>query len=263
MPKKRWGATAFVYNNHVITAGGYFIGFSYLDDMIKMNVDPNPDLSRHWSGYPVKLPSTLGYHCSVVYNGHLIVSGGCIEVPDPPSDCIHEVQLVPPYDTKILLRMPEPRQDHGMEIFNEKLVIVGGRTTWSYQDFLSSVVLYDLTKKEWKQLASLPYEVSDMATVRWGDNIVLIGGWDKDGNVLNTVIMYNVKREQCHMLPSMKSKRCGCAAVVIGNNIVVTGGMDEQGRNLKSVEAFNFERCSWEDLPDMSTERWLHTTVVV
>ena len=263
MPKKRWGATAFVYNNHVITAGGYFIGFSYLDDMIKMNVDPNPDLSTHWSDYPVKLPNTLAYHSSVMYNDHLIVSGGCIEILDAPSDCIYEVQLVPPYDTKILSIMPEPRRDHGMEIVNEKLLIVGGRTTGGYQNNLSSVVLYDIKKKEWKQLASLPYEVSDMATVRWGDNIVVIGGAGKDAYELDKVIMYNVKTEQCHMLPSMKSKRCGCAAVVIGNNIVVTGGMDERRRNLKSVEAFNFERYSWEDLPEMSEERLLHTAVVV
>ncbi len=59
------------------------------------------------------------------------------------------------------------------------------------------MVLYDIKKNECKQLAPLPYEVSDMATVRWGDNIVVIGGADKDANELDTVIMYNVKTEQC------------------------------------------------------------------
>ncbi len=47
MPKKRWAATSFVYNNHVTIAGGF--SRDYVDDMIRMNIHPNPDLSMHWS----------------------------------------------------------------------------------------------------------------------------------------------------------------------------------------------------------------------
>ena len=49
MPKTPWGATSFVYNNQVVIAGGYCVGPGYVDDMIKMNVDPHPDLSTHWN----------------------------------------------------------------------------------------------------------------------------------------------------------------------------------------------------------------------
>ena len=112
-----------------------------------------------------------------------------------------------------------------------------------------------------KQLAPLPYEVSRMATVRWGDNVVVIGGVDKRGNALNTAIMFNVKTEQSHMLPPIRCKRWGCIAVVVGNNIVVLGGMGEQGE-LKSVESFNFESYTWQELPEMSQARHWHTAVV-
>jgi hypothetical protein len=101
-----------------------------------------------------------------------------------------------------------------------------------------------------------------MATVRWGDNIVVIGA-DKRGKALDTVIIYNVKTEQSHLLPPMRCKRRGCTAVVIGNNIVVLGGDDERLRDLKSVEAFNFESYFWQELPEMSQARFLHTAVVV
>ena len=47
MPKHRWGATSFVYNNQVTIAGGWCSG--YVDDMIKLKIDPNPNLSSHWS----------------------------------------------------------------------------------------------------------------------------------------------------------------------------------------------------------------------
>ena len=259
LPKQRFGATSFVDNNHVTIAGGDCSG--RVDDMIRMNINPNPDLSMHWSECPVKLPAKLAYHSSVLYNDHLIVTGGYNG--NAVSDCIHEVQLVPPYTVKILSRMPESRHDHSTQLFDDNLLIVGGRTTDRYQDNLSSVVVYDVKKNECKQLAPLPYEVSLMATVRWGDNIVVIGGIDKHSNALDTVIIYNVKTEQSHLLPSMKCKRLACTAVVIGNNIVVLGGDDEQWRDLKSVEAFNFESYTWQELPEMSQARFLHTAVVV
>jgi N-acetylneuraminic acid mutarotase len=118
-------------------------------------------------------------------------------------------------------------------------------------------------KKRCKQMASLPYPVSRMATVRWGDNIVVVGGIDKQGNALNTVLIYNVKTEQSHMLPTMKYRRWACTAVVIGNNIVVLGGQNEWQRRLNSVEVFNFESYTWQDLPEMSEGRFWHSAVVV
>ena len=158
--------------------------------------------------------------------------------------------------------MPEPRHNHCTEIFDDSLLILGGSATGDYKDSLSSVVLYDIKNNVCKQLAPLPYEVSLMATVRWGDNVVVIGGTDKHSKALNTVIMYNVKTEQSHMLPPMRCKRCACTAVVAGNNIVVLGGHNVLGK-LKSVETFNFERYTWEELLDMSEGRYWHTAVVV
>jgi hypothetical protein len=197
----------------------------------------------------------------VLYNDELIVTGGYNG--NAVSACIHEVQLTPPYTAKTLSRMPEPRLYHCTQLFDDSLLIVGGSTTISYQNSLSSVVLYDIKKNECKQLTPLPYEVSEMATVRWGDSIIVIGGIDKRGNKFDTVIIYNVKTEQSCMLPPMRCKRWRCTAVVIGNNIVVLGGVDEQWRDLKSVEAFNFESYTWQELPEMSQARWRHTAVVV
>ena len=257
MPKPRCGATSFVYNNQVVIAGGR------CDDMIRMNVDPHPDLSTHWSDCPMKLPAKLTYHSSVLYQDKLMVTGGYDKNTGGTSDKIHEVQVVPPYTVKTLSQMPERRQNHCTEIFDDSLLILGGATTGRNQDNLNSVVLYDIKNDVCKQLTPLSYEVSDMATVRWGDNVVVIGGRDKRGNKLNTVVMYNVKTQQSHRLPSMIYKRRACTAVVVGNNIVVLGGVGEQGERLKSAEVFNFERNTWQELPEMSQARYFHTAVVV
>ena len=141
----------------------------------------------------------------MVYDDTLMVTGG--HDGNSTSDNIREVQVVPPYTVKTLSRMPEPRQRHCTEIFDDGLVIIGGTKTGRYRDNLSSVVLYDIKNNVCKQLAPLPYEVSEMATVRWGDKVVVIGGADKRGEPSNTVIVYNVKTEQSHMLPPMRCKR--------------------------------------------------------
>ena len=260
MPEKRWGATSFIYNNHLILAGGVCPCPGRVDNMIRIKTDPNPDLSTNWTDCPVKLSAKLIYHSSVLYKDHLIVTGG-FDDRDVTSDCIHDVQLVPPYTVKTLTRMTERRRNHCTEIFDDSLLILGGRTSFLSRDNLSSVVLYDIKKNECKQLSPLPYEVSQMATVMWGDNVVVIGGTDKHGRKLNTVIIYNVKTEKSHMLPPMKFKRSECTAVVIKNNIVVLGGQGN-GEKLASVEAFNFERYNWEELPEMSAGRNLHNAVV-
>ena len=234
IPKERYGATSFVDNNQIVIAGGY-CDYYVDDDMIRMNVDPHPDPSIHWSEFHMKLTAMLAHHSSVLYNDKLMVAGCCDG--NAISDKIHEVQVVPPYTLKTLSRMPEPRQHHCTEIFDDSLLILGGTT----HNYLSSVVLYDIKNNVCKQLAPLPYKVSEMATVRWGDNVVVIGGADQRGNRLNTVIMYNVKTQQ----------REACAAVVVGNNIVVLGGYSGN-KTLASVEAFSFERYTWQELPEMS-----------
>ena len=126
LPEKQGcGATSFLHNNHVTIAGGYCSECGCVNDMIRMNINPNPDLSTHWSECPVKLPAKLAFHSSVLYNNCLIVTGGF----DGTADCIHELQLVPPYTAKILTRMPEPRMYHCMEIFDDNVLI---RRWWKY-----------------------------------------------------------------------------------------------------------------------------------
>ena len=107
MPRQRSGATSFVYNNHVTITGGW--GYpGYLDDMIRINAEPKPDLSIHWSNCAIKLPSKLAYHSSVLYNYQLLVTGGYDENLRATSNCINQVQLIPPYNVKMLSTMPEP-----------------------------------------------------------------------------------------------------------------------------------------------------------
>ena len=262
MPEYRHRASSFVYNNHVTVVGGRCVA-RYLDNMTRMNIQPGPDTSANWSAFAAKLPAKMSGHSSLVYKDSLFVSGGYNADQDVISDCIYEVQLKPPYTVQLVSKIPEPRVDHCTVLYDDNILIVRGTKSSYNNDNLSSVLSYDIKKNKCQQLPELPYAVSQMAMVKWAENVVIIGGVDEDGNVLNKVIIYNTKTGNSHMLPSMLHKRRGCAAVVIENTIVVLGGVDERENYLKSVESFSFERFSWEKLPDMKGKRCLSTAVVI
>ena len=262
MPKYRQSASSFVYNNHVTLAGGFCHG-DFVDNMIQMNIQQVPDLATNWTDFSAKLPSRMFSHRSVVHKDSLFVTGGFNVDQSVCSDCIHEVKLKPPYTVKLLSKMPEPRARHCTVLCDDSILIVGGTKTKYYEDNLSSVLSYDIKNNECQQLPELPYPVRDMATVKWGENVVIIGGTDEDGKVLNNVIIYNAKTGHSHMLPPMLHKRKGCMAVVIVNTIVVIGGSDGRRNVLKSVESFSFDRYTWEELPDMNEHRVWSTAVVI
>jgi archaellum component FlaC len=261
MPENRFSASSFVYNNHVSLAGGVCSNGS-VDNMIRMNIHPIPDLSINWNDFAAKLPDRTHVHSSVVYKESLLVTGGYNIDQRVYSDCIHKVQLKPPYTVKLVSKMPVPRVRHSTVLCDDSILIVGGTKSGACEDKLSSVLSYDIKKNVYQQLPALPYPVSEMATVKWAENVVIIGGADKDRKALNNVIIYNIKTGNSHMLPPMLHKRKGCMAVVIENTIVVLGGV-ERYHYLKSVEGFNFERFSWEELPDMKEGRHEATAAVI
>ena len=261
LPMSRFKASSFVYNNDVTLVGGS-CGES-VANMIRINIEPIPDLLITWNDFAAKLPARMCAHSSVVFKDSLFVTGGYNANQDVYSDCIHEVELKPPHTVKLLSKMPEPRACHSTVLRDDSILIVGGRKTGYHKENLSSVLSYDIKNNECQQLPELPYPVSAMATVKWGENVLIIGGADKDGKVLNNVIIYNVNTGNSHMLPPMLHKRKGCMAVVIENTIVVLGGKDERRSILKSVEGFSFDRYTWEELPHMKESRWFATAVVI
>ena len=260
----RQEASSVAHNNHIFISGGYAGGFHWLKSMEKLSLHAvQVELSTAWENVPVQLPRRLSGHCSVVYNGRLIIIGGFDADKNEYSNSITEVSLVPPYTSKLLATMPQRRGYHGVAIFGDKILIVGGTVTGVSNSALRCVVMYDITKKECQELAPLPYPMHDMATVKWGDdNVMIMGGADSKNQPLNKVLMYNIKTQESRELPNMNYKRKGCVAAVVRDTVIVMVGKDERGNYLKSVEGFRFDRNSWEELSSMHEARWKATAVV-
>ena len=173
MKEYRQESSSVVWNNQIVVSGG---GNTSIEKLSLNAVEV--DQSTHWEKIPVELPARLHGHRSVVYNGHMIVIGGYDSDTLAYSDSITEISLVPPHTWKMLANMPEGRYHHGVAIFGDKILIVGGKgESGGDKSVLRSVIMYDITKNKFHELASLPYPVHEMATVKWDDENVMIMGW--------------------------------------------------------------------------------------
>ena len=263
MKESRRRASSVVYNNQMFVIGG--VGQrAGIKSIEKLSLNAvQVDQSITWENVLAELPEPLFGHSSVVYNGRLIVIGGFDGSKYAYSDSITEISLVSPYTSKLLATMPQARCYHGVAMVGDKILILGGAVNGSSSTNLASVLLYDITKNECKELAVLPYPVSEMATVKWGDDsVIIVGGADSNEKPLNKVLLYNIKTQKSRMLPNMKYKKRGCVAAVVKDTVIVMGGQDDKGKYLKSVECFQFDRYSWQELPEMREARYCATAVV-
>jgi N-acetylneuraminic acid mutarotase len=254
----RADSASCVYNGDVIITGGHD-GQDGTDsiEILKINQDP-----LRWMMFDGKLPVKLFSHDVVVYQGKLYVMGGYNCNEEKTSDNIYELSIIPPYTAKLLARMLLPRRYHKAEIVNGKLFILGGKTTNLSKDTIDSVVVYDFIKNEFKPCPSLPKPVCYMSTVTWGNMVILIGGMDKNGQVLNEVTMYDTESGQSQKLPPLIHKRFGSSAVIMHDVIVVLGGWNEAERHLNSVESFTMGGDHWRELPGMKEKRHRANAVV-
>jgi hypothetical protein len=243
MNEGRVGASSFICNDQLFVVGGYTKAVETLD----LN-----ELPLKWMECPRELPYASDDHQTVVYQQRVIHIGGYNYDEGKISNVISELQLTSPCTLKELCQLPQPRQCHGAEAFEDKVLILGGEDD---NDVLDSVLEFDPEKNECKELPSLPHPMKRMATVCWRDQVVVLGGRDKDGEDLNDVFMYDCKTGKITALPSMLETRYNCCAVITGNTIVVMGGVNDDD-DLSSVECFTMGGSTWKYLPSMNEERF-------
>ena len=247
MNKEHIEASSFIYKDQLFVAGGVQ---SRTIETLDLSVLP-----LKWMKFPGKLPYACGIHQTIVHQERVFHIGGYNYDKRERYNLISELQLTSPYNVKELCRMPERRICHSAEIFEDKVLILGGEKSLASKDYLDSVLEFDVKTNQCKEMPPLPRPVMGMATVQWRNQVVVLGGQDKNSKVLNDVFMYDCKTGKITVLPSMLEKRWGCCAVITGNTIVVMGGMNEKGERLKSVECFTMGGSTWEYLPAMNKAR--------
>ena len=259
-------ASSVVYDSHVLVTGGTTDGTNFLSSMEQLSSNSNPFVPPFWYNFPVNLPRALRGHRSVLYNDRLIVLGGDDE---DYSDMIYEIQLHFPFTTKVLAKLPSPRpmKGCGVVLSNDKILIFGGSRKCGYYDSAScNVTMYDITKNEFQELASLPHGESNMATVKLGENVILAGCSTQSCYSIvlkRNVVSYNIETQKSTTLPPTSYSRSECCAVVDGNSLIVMGGRDPRSGPLDSVEALDFRSPKWRNLPSMKEARYGFTAEII
>ena len=135
MNEERFGALSFIYEDQLFVSGGFR---SKTIETLDLSVLP-----LKWMKFPGKLPYRCRDHQTIVHQERVIHIGGYNYDEGERSNMISELQLTPPYNVKELCQMPEPRECHGAEIFEDKVFILGGGKSWRCEDYLDSVLEFD------------------------------------------------------------------------------------------------------------------------
>ena len=257
-------ASSVLVGNQIVVSGGD-TGDTITDSIETLNLNGTP---LQWITSNAKLRAPLSAHQTVAYQGKLIVIGGYDHSREVISRMISEVLLTPPYSTRMLCFLPQPRAWHGAELVNDKIFIFGGGDTpITPQD---AVFVYDPRANRCsEEMAALPYPVQGMATVRWGNKVLLLGGVNEREEELDYVISYDTGSGETTRLPPMTQKRGGCCAVntptvsscssdISTDTLVALGSL----RNLKTVERYDFHSHAWQDMPPTRKAREFCTAVV-
>ena len=248
MNEERVNASSFIYKDQLFVVSGRS---TKATETLDLN-----ELPLKWRKFPKELPFECDDFQTVVCQQTVIHIGGFNYEKGKKSNMISELQLTSPSSCfmKELCQMPEPRECHSAEVFEDKVLILGGCNDSG--GTLDSVLEFYPNRNECKEMPKLPAPLMRMATVRWREEIVVLGGLNKEREVVNDVFMYNIKTGKITVLPSMLEKRYGCCAIITGDTIVVMGGMNEKGEYLNTVECFTMGGSTWEYLPSMNKARY-------
>ncbi len=211
-----------------------------------------------------QLPIASVGHKTAIINDQLWMVGGHGMNQQQSSNVIYMTPIHSSGPSVVRCRMPISRSYHGLEVVHgNELLIIGGTRTGRMHDAVRTVYSYNTATNVLRQLWSLPLDMLDMATVKHGEDVIIIGGMNDDNEYLNTVFKYSYKTGVCDQLPGMKHKRGECAAVISGNKVFVMGGYNREEGYLSSVECFDLESQVWHELPSMSEAKYKIAAVLV
>ena len=260
MQQSRASPTAHFYDGRVMVTGGHYRSnrnHTRNIEYIHIHEEMGKSCPDEFSSFAPQLPIKCAGHKTAILNHHLWMVGGNNYDKSSckwwNSNVIYAMSIKSPHTCNLKCRMPTPLSYHGLEIVNgNELSIIGGSTTGFIEDVVDTVLFYNTVSNTFREMHPLPFPMFDMATVKHGEDVIIIGGHNKDGEELNTVFKYNCKKNECDQLPGMKYKRSECAAVISGNKVFVMGGYNEEQGCLSSVECFHLDDQVWYELPSMN-----------
>ncbi|KAL1201460.1 Acyl-CoA-binding domain-containing protein 6 [Cardamine amara subsp. amara] len=169
------------------------------------------------------------------------------------------------------------RYKHAAVVVDEKLYIVGGSRNGRY---LSDVQVFDLRSLTWSS-SKLKTEntiqeddgslreafpaISDHRMIKWGNKLLLIGGYSKKLTDNMSVRFIDLETHLCGVVDASGNvpvSRGGHSITLVGSRVLVFGGEDKNRRLLNDLHVLDLETMTWDVVETTQTRpvpRFDHT----
>ena len=188
----RTEATLFAIEHGIIKSPGNQI----VEEDLETQVTENQNTKKTWQEYINQKRWLL------IVSGILIAAGLYLLIARP-AFLMHRQKPVeiPQQKWVEMASMTEPRSSMAVVIFEEKIIVIGGR---SNKGALSSVEMYNPLSGTWSVLNEKPTAVFDASAAVIGEKIYVPGGATADGSLTKVVEVFNPRKNEwdaCAELP--------------------------------------------------------------
>ena len=204
---------------------------------------------------------------SVVYQGHMIVTGGLFDLQDS-LDSVEELNLAQQdgHWIKSQFKLPLQLQGHVCVVYRNRLLVTGG-CIWHHFDLPACYSIYEIVLNPpytSKLLTSMPRGVKSHGVEVVNNKIYIIGGrvsgWRR---TINSVLMFDPETNHFTELQPLPYAVSRMATVSWKDNVVVLGGISHQYQVLDTVILYNVTTGSHRMLPSMKRKRYGCTAVII
>ncbi|MEO0838853.1 MAG: kelch repeat-containing protein [Cyanobacteria bacterium J06643_5] len=155
---------------------------------------------------------------------------------------------------------PNSVLDAGSAVINDKLYMVGGKTSGGH---ISNVYVYepgdpfDSADDIWSNAPDLPgAAVENPAVVDFGGKLYSFGGSTAPfSGAVDNAFVFDPATNSWTPLPSMPTARGGANAEVLDGKIYVVGGLANDGSSVDTVEVFDPVTGTWSTQASLQTRR--------
>lgn len=190
------------------------------NDFYRLNID---NMRGGWQRMPSSKLDGLG--CELLTDGRRYI----YRIGDTSMDKSFHRYDIQKNVWQYLPPMPEERHLAGATIVNNKIYVLGGRSGLSGDEILSSMIIYDINKKEWTTGPRLPSRMFGHTAVAINENVLFVcGGKKKAGSMrsMRASFLFNIHRNQWFQVDdsNLPLGLSGHSAVSQAMNVFVIGG---------------------------------------
>ena len=181
--------------------------------------------------------------------GRVFVTGGIDantrpSINNAASDAPSDVLWIYAPETALWIRLgtlPTPRAGHVSVAFDNQLFVLGGIGAHG-----ARVDSYGLASGQWKSWPMpMLAVVSNAAHVKFGEELVLAGGTDKNGHDVSIVQAFNMKTGKWRRLPDLPIASSGGALVALNGRLHYLGGYSQSQQKVHNSH-LRLDKNKWQ-----------------